>query len=55
MSVRFKDKKNNLRGTISNASEDILEIQEINALSIISTKNKNKNIICQHLQSMTIF
>ena len=55
MLVGCKEKKNNLRGTISNASEDILEIQEINALSIISTKNKNKNIICQHLQSMTIF
>jgi len=39
---------NNLSG------DDILEIQEINALSIISNITRYKNI-CQHLQSMTIF
>ena len=34
--------------------EAVLEIQEMNALSIISNKTKAKNI-CQHLQSLSIF
>ena len=42
----------NYTESVSN-SEAVLEIQEMNALSIISTKKKYKNI-CQHLQSMSI-
>ena len=46
-------KNDSIRESISNL-DGILEIQEINALSIISNKTRYKNI-CQHLQSLTIF
>ena len=35
-------------------SDSVLEIQEMNALSIISNKKRYKNI-CQHLTSLTVF
>ena len=43
-------KEESAQETISD-SEAVLEIQEMNALSIISNKVKQKNI-CQHLQSL---
>ena len=46
------EKKEILRESISD-NEGILEIQEMNALAIISKKKKYKNI-CQHLQSISI-
>ena len=45
-------KEESARETISD-SEAVLEIQEMNALSILSNKMKPKNI-CQHLQSLMI-
>ena len=45
-------KEESAQETISD-SEAVLEIQEMNALSIISNKVKQKNI-CQHLQSLMI-
>ena len=47
-----KIRKEETQETISD-SEAVLEIQEMNALSIISNKIKAKNI-CQHLQSLMI-
>ena len=47
-----KIKEESVQETISD-SEAVLEIQEMNALSIISNKVKPKNI-CQHLQSLMI-
>ena len=47
-----KIKEESVQETISD-SEAVLEIQEMNALSIISNKLKPKNI-CQHLQSLMI-
>ena len=53
--IENKEKQEILRGNISNNSvEDVLEIQEINALSIISNKNRYIKNICQHLQSLSI-
>ena len=53
--IENKEKQEILRGNISNNSvEDVLEIQEINALSIISNKNRYNKNICQHLQSLSI-
>ena len=46
-------KNESIQESISNL-DGVLEIQEINALSIISNKSKYNNI-CQHLQSLTIF
>ena len=46
------EKKEIIRESISD-NEGVLEIQEMNALAIISTKKKYKNI-CQHLQSISI-
>ena len=46
-------KNDSVRESLSNL-DGVLEIQEINALSIISNKSRFKNI-CQHLQSLTIF
>ena len=46
------EKKEILRESISD-NEGVLEIQEMNALAIISKKKKYKNI-CQHLQSISI-
>ena len=46
-------KNDSIQESISNL-DGVLEIQEINALSIISNKTRYNNI-CQHLQSLTIF
>ena len=46
--------KNQILSESITEPEYVLEIQEMNALSIISKKNNYKNI-CQHLQSFSIF
>ena len=52
MQIMGKKQEESVQESISDP-EAVLEIQEMNALSIISNKKKSKNI-CQHLQSLMI-
>ena len=52
MQIIGKKQEESVQESISDP-EAVLEIQEMNALSIISNKRKSKNI-CQHLQSLMI-
>ena len=52
MQIMGKKQEESVQESISDP-EAVLEIQEMNALSIISNKRKYKNI-CQHLQSLMI-
>ena len=52
MQIMGKKQEESVQESISDP-EAVLEIQEMNALSIISNKRKSKNI-CQHLQSLMI-